>query len=63
MNGIKPPRFFDKNNLPNGYYKEVNPYISVPKSNINLLELSRYAKSIGKEMCDLQASEINKFRL
>ena len=60
MNGIK-PNFLRNKSVPEGYYSEPNPYASAPKSDVNLKELSRYAKISGKKLTELSESEVEKF--
>ena len=62
MSGMK-PKFIDKNELPKNYYEQPNPYINAPSCNINLLELSRYAKKEGKKLIDLTNDEVDGFRV
>ena len=38
------PKLLENELLPKGYYDEPNPYNSLPERDVNLLELSRYAK-------------------
>ena len=45
------------------YYKYISPYKAPPKCNYNLLELSRYARSVKKKVVDLSVEEINMFKL
>ena len=50
MNGTKTlerPKFLEGVDLPNSYYETPDPYKSAPSCNVNLLELSRYARKIG----------------
>ena len=61
MNEIKPVFLLDKA-LPSGYYEVQNPYADAPSCNINLLELSRYAKKAGKKLSELTAEEVDNFR-
>ena len=56
----KKPRFLG-NKTPKGYYDKINPYVSVPSSNVNLLEMSRYARKNNKNMADLTRNEVKKF--
>lgn len=62
MNGIK-PKFLENEKLPKDYYKTQNPYENAPSCNVNLLSLSRYAKSIGKKLVDLTKEEVNRFAI
>ena len=44
------------------YYGTPNPYKSPPSCQVDLLELSRYAKRAGKKLVDLTEEEIKQFR-
>lgn len=59
MNGMK-PRFL-VGTVSEKYYEVPNPYETAPSCNVNLLELSRYAKRIGKELVDLSHEEVMSF--
>lgn len=61
MNGMK-PKFLD-NNLSPKYYEKPNPYENAPSCRINLLELSRYAKKVGKKLADLTKEEVNRYSI
>jgi hypothetical protein len=50
MNVIK-PHFLKESQLTVDYYRQPNPYVNAPSCNVNLLELSRYAKKT-KEKAD-----------
>ena len=60
MNGMK-PKFLDETTLNDFYYSNPNPYENPPACNINLLELSRYAKHAGKKLVELTKEEVQKF--
>lgn len=60
MNGTR-PLFLEGVSLPTGYYETPNPYKNPPDCNINLLELSRYAKSVGKKLIELTKEEVDRF--
>ena len=45
------------------YYRTPNPYKDAPSCNVDLLELSRYAKRVGKKLVDLTKEEIEQFRM
>ena len=62
MNGTKPVFLKDKK-LPSSYYETPNPYINAPSCNVNLLQLSRYAKSQNKAIYQVTAEELEKFVL
>lgn len=62
MNGTK-PKFLENDTLPSGYYESPNPYLNAPSCNVNLLELSRYAKSCGKKLVELTKEEVEKFSI
>lgn len=60
MNGMK-PKFLENENISPAYYKQPDPYAKAPSCNVNLLELSRYAKKCGKKLVELTREEVNKF--
>lgn len=60
MNGIKIPKFLEGETIPQDYFETPDPY-KVPKSSINLLELSRYAQREGKALIDLTKEEVKMF--
>lgn len=60
MNGTK-PKFLEGAKLNEEYYTQPNPYVNAPSCNVNLLELSRYAKKSGKALTDLTKEEVKKF--
>ena len=62
MNGTK-PKFLHNTILHPDYYKTPNPYVNAPSCNINLLELSRYAKKNGKKLTDLSHEELQQFAI
>lgn len=55
------PKFLDNKTVRDGYYETPNPYVNAPSCNINLVELSRYAKNNDKKLVDLTAEEVKKF--
>lgn len=61
MNGSK-PLFLEGVKLGEDYYSTPNPYTYTPSSNVNLLELSRYARKTGKQLVELTAEEVDRFR-
>lgn len=62
MNGTK-PKFLDGIDLGDEYYSKPDPYKSAPSCNVNLLELSRYAKRVGKKLVELTQEEVKKFAI
>ena len=62
MNGTK-PKFLEGVQLKPEYYEQPNPYKNVPSCNVNLLELSRYAKSEGKVFVELTKEEVGEFSI
>lgn len=62
MNG-EIPKFMENESLPKGYFDEPNPYEPMPEREVNLLELSRYAKSVNKKLIELTKEEVEKFKL
>lgn len=63
MNGTNKPLFLQNKKLNETYYNTPNPYINVPSCNVNLLELSRYAKKQKKKLIDLTADEVKMFAI
>ena len=66
MNGTKTldrPRFLEGVELPDSYYETLDPYKSVPSCNVNLLELSRYARELGKKLVELTKEEVQQFAI
>ena len=66
MNGTKTlerPKFLEGVELPNSYYETPDPYKSAPSCNVNLLELSRYARKIGKKLVELTNEEVQQFAI
>ena len=57
------PDFLKGIQLPDGYYDTPNPYKELPIHDVNLLELSRYAKAHDKKILDLTMDEVNLFRV
>ena len=62
MNGTR-PKFLDGVVLQETYYEKPNPYINAPSCNVNLLELSRYAKDKRKKLIELSKEEVKQFSL
>jgi len=62
MNGTK-PKFLENETVSSAYYEQPNPYMKAPSCNVNLLELSRYAKKCGKKLVELTREEVNKFAI
>ena len=66
MNGtetITKPKFLENEELPPSYYEAPDPYKSAPSCNVNLLELSRYARKIGKKLIELTKEEVLQFAI
>ena len=61
MNGMKPD--YVKTSMGESYYKEPNPYVDAPSCNVNLLEMSRYAKRVGKMISELTREEVEQFKI
>ena len=57
------PKFLENTNIHPSYYKKLNPYVNAPSCNVNLLELSRYAKQCGKKIIELTKEEVKLFTL
>ena len=62
MNGIRKPAVILADSMEE-YMAPPNPYKNPPRSKLNLLELSRYARRIGKKIEDLTAEEILQFKI
>ena len=62
MNGIEPV-FLSGKQLPPSYFEAPNPYKNAPSCNVNLLKLSKYAKSQNKALVQLTADEIAMFAI
>ena len=60
MSGTK-PLFLENTTLTQGYYDTPNPYVDAPVCKVNLPELSRYAKSVGKRLEELTKEEVGRF--
>ena len=66
MNGTKTlerPKFLEGVELPDSYYETQDPYKSAPSCNVNLLELSRYARKNGKKLIELTKEEVQQFAI
>lgn len=57
------PLFLENKELPLSYYEAPDPYMSAPSCNVNLLELSRYARKIGKKLVELTKEEVLQFAI
>lgn len=55
------PKFLEEAKMPSRYYEKPDPYRDLPACNINLLELSRYAKKHQKKMVELTTEEVALF--
>lgn len=62
MNGMK-PRFIEGSVLQKEYCEHPNPYVNAPSCNVNLLELSRYAKKHNKKLVELTREEVAQFSI
>ena len=60
MNGTI-PEFLNGAKLDSSYYETPDPYKNAPSCHVNLLELSRYAKKIGKKLVELTETEVSQF--
>ena len=60
MNGRK-VKYWEGRTPPATYYQKPNPYANAPASNINLYELTKYAKRIGKKIADMSYDEVQMF--
>lgn len=55
------PKFMENVIVHPSYYEEPNPYENAFSCNVNLLELSRYAKRKGKRISKVTKDEIKQF--
>ena len=62
MNGIRKPAVILADSMEE-YMAPPNPYRNPPKSKLNRLELSRYARRVGKKIEELTAEEILQFKI
>lgn len=62
MNGIRKTAIILADSMEE-YMAPPNPYRNPPKSKLNLLELSRYARRVGKKIEELTAEEILQFKI
>ncbi len=62
-NKLERPKFLEGVELPNSYYETPDPYKSAPSCNVNLLELSRYARKNGKKLIELTKEEVQQFAI
>lgn len=63
MNGTEAmlkPEFLENEELPPSYNETPDPYKDAPGCHINLLELSRYARKIGKKLIELTKEEVKQ---
>ena len=60
MSGTK-PLFLENVTVAPSYYNAPDPYEDAPTCKVNLLELSRYARSIGKKLVELTKEEVDLF--
>lgn len=61
MNGMKPK--FIRGDVTPDYYTTPNPYKNAPSCNVNLLEMSRYARWTGKKLVELTEAEVKMFKI
>ena len=62
MSGISKPAVILADSMEE-YRSPPNPYKNPPKSKLNLLELGRYARRVGKKIEELTAEEILQFKI
>ena len=60
MDGIK-VRYWEGRTPPPEYYEPPDPYKPGPKCNINLSELTKYARRTGKRIVDMTYEEVQAF--
>ncbi len=56
------PLFLEDATVAPDYYEAPNPYADAPTCKVNLLELSRYARSVGKKLVELTKEEADRLR-
>ena len=54
---------YENRKIVENYVKEFNPYENHPSIDLDLVALTRYAKSLGKKVSDLSNAEIATFRI
>ena len=58
------PKFLEGEPLPEGYFDELNPYVSHPTCKIDLSALGKYVRKTGKKSgWELTKEEIRMFEL
>jgi hypothetical protein len=62
MSGTR-PKFLENMTMNESYYSQPNPYMNAPSCQVNLLELSRYARQQRKTLAELTLEEVRKFEL
>ena len=62
MSGIRKPAVILADSMEE-YLTPPNPYKTPPKGKLNLLELGRYARRVGKTVDKLTAEEILQFKI
>ena len=62
MNGIRKPAVILADSMEE-YMAPPNPYKNPPRSKLNLLDLSHYARRAGKKIEELTAEEILQFKI
>jgi hypothetical protein len=62
MNGTLPDFLADKP-LWKGYFDKADPYTVAPSCNVDLLKLSRYAKTAKKPLAKLTSDEVARFAI
>jgi hypothetical protein len=60
MNGTLPDFLIGKTPRP-GYYEKPDPYVNAPSCNVDLLNLSRYARQVKKPLVRLTSEEVARF--
>ncbi len=59
MNGM--PKFMEGEIPHPDYYKKPDPYKNAPSCHVNLVALSRYARTSHKKLTDLTKEEMRRF--
>ena len=62
MSGIRKPAVILADSMEE-YMSPPNPYKKPPKSKLNLLELGRYARRVGKKIEELTAEALLQFKI
>ncbi|MCQ2522033.1 MAG: hypothetical protein MJ105_06605 [Lachnospiraceae bacterium] len=62
MNGATLPKFYENHTPPEDYFTDIDPLQPYnPQTGFNLIQMTKYAKSVGKEPNDLSWEELSQF--